>query len=98
MITNRLKQVVGKVVPDFQCSFAKKRQVLDANLIAIEVTNSRLKSFIPSIISKLDIKKAYDCVNWSFHLALMEKMGFGQKREGCIKWCISLSYFLVLVN
>ena len=47
---------------------------------------------------KLDIDKAYDNVDWSFLLTIMQKMGFGDKWIGWIKWCISTASFSVLVN
>ena len=41
--------------------------------------DSRLKSGIPGMIVKLDIKKTYDHVNWSTLFYLMERMDFGEK-------------------
>ena len=40
-----------------------------------------MKSKIPRVIRKLDIKRAYDNVNWETLLKLLKKMGFGEK------WC-----------
>ena len=36
-----------------------------------------LKSNRPGVLYKLDIEKAYDCVNWDFLLKVSKKMGFG---------------------
>jgi hypothetical protein len=41
------------------------------------------------VLCKLDIEKAYDCVNWKFLLYMLRRCGFG---EQCCKWivhCIS---------
>ena len=54
---------------------------MDAVLIANEATYSILKSNRWAILCKLEIKKAYDHVDWSFLLVVLEKMGFGEK------WC-----------
>ena len=43
----------------------------------------------------IDIEKVYDHVNWDFLLAVLEKMGFGQR---WISWCISSPSFSVIVN
>ena len=37
-------------------------------------------------------------VNWSFVLALLEKIGFAPKCISRIKWCISTTCFSIMVN
>ena len=74
------------------------RQILDAVLIANDAIDALLKRKKKGLICKLDIKKAYDHLNWNFLLGVMEKMGFGRKWLNWIKWCISTATFSVLVN
>ena len=62
-----------------QISFVGGRQILVSILIVSEYLDSRLKSGIPSVIVKLDIKKTYDHVNWSALFYLIERMDFGEK-------------------
>ena len=40
----------------------------------------------------------YDHVDQSFLLTVMQKMGFGEKQVGWIKWCISTASLCALVN
>ena len=50
------------------------------------------------MLCKLDIEKAYDHVSWSFLLAVLKKMGFGERWIKWIDWCISTVKFSVLIN
>ncbi|RVW48943.1 Transposon TX1 uncharacterized 149 kDa protein [Vitis vinifera] len=88
VLANRLKKVMGKLVSKSQNAFVEGRQILDASLIANEAIHSMQKSGGGGILCKLDIEKAYDHVNWSFLLWLMEMMGFGAKWISWIQWCI----------
>ncbi|RVW22689.1 Transposon TX1 uncharacterized 149 kDa protein [Vitis vinifera] len=98
VLANRLKKVVGKVVSKAQGAFVEGRQILDVVLIANEAIDSVLKNNESGILCKLDIEKAYDNVDWTFILTVMQKMGFGEKWIRWIKWCISTASFSVLVN
>nr|CAN60370.1 hypothetical protein VITISV_011180 [Vitis vinifera] len=98
VLANRLKKVVGKVVSKAQGTFVGGRQILDAVLIANEAINSILKNNENGFMCKLDIEKASDNVDWSFLFTVMQKMGFGEKWIGWIKWCISIASFSMLIN
>ncbi|RVW41222.1 Transposon TX1 uncharacterized 149 kDa protein [Vitis vinifera] len=74
------------------------RQIMDAMLIVNEAIDSILKSNKGVIFCKLDIEEAYDHVDWSFLLAVLENMGFGDRWCRWIKWCLSTVRFSVLVN
>ena len=52
---------------------------MDAALLASECIVARRKNGIPGIMCKLDIQKAYDHVNWDYHLNIPRQMGFGDK-------------------
>ena len=98
MLANRLKNVMHGLVNTAQIAFVEGRQILDASLIANEVIYSILKKKERCFLCKLDIEKAYDQIDWSFVLNVLQRMGFGEKWTGWIKWCISISSFSVLVN
>ncbi|RVX15158.1 Exocyst complex component SEC3A [Vitis vinifera] len=81
-----------------QGAFVEGRQILEAVLITNEAIDSILKNNENGFMCKLDIEKTYDNVDWSFLLTVMQKMGFGEKWIGWIKWCISTASFSVLIN
>ncbi|RVW36583.1 LINE-1 retrotransposable element ORF2 protein [Vitis vinifera] len=83
---------------DFVIDEVLGRQILDAALIANDVIDSLLKRKESGVLCKLDLEKAYDRINWDFLLSVMQKMGFGEKWVGWIRWCISIASFSVLVN
>ena len=60
--------------------------------------DSRLKSNQGGVLCKLDIEKAYDHVSWKFLLAVLKKMGFGERWIKWIEWCISTVRFSILIN
>ena len=74
------------------------RRILDAVLIANETIDLMLKMRDWRLLCKLNIEKIYDHVNRGFLLAILGKMGFGQKLINWIKWCISSASFSILVN
>ena len=86
------------MVSKAQGAFVKGRQILDTVLIANEAIDSVLKYNENGIMCKLDIEKAYDNVDWSFLLTVMQKMGFGDKWIEWIKWCISTTSFSMMDN
>ena len=75
--------VLDQLIFESQNSFVGGRQIVDSVLITNECVNNRVKSKIPRVICKLDIKKVYDYVNWEALLRLLKKTGFG---ENCCRW------------
>ncbi|RVW34945.1 Transposon TX1 uncharacterized 149 kDa protein [Vitis vinifera] len=98
VLANRLKKVVSKVVSSSQNAFVEGRQILDAALIANKAIDSLLKGDEAGVLCKLDLEKAYDHINWDFLMSVMQKMGFGEKWVGWIRWCITTASFSVLIN
>ena len=87
-----------KVISPNQTAFLSGRQILDGVLIANEITNYAKQAGLNLLLFKVDFEKAFDSVNWSFLLYVMDKMGFGVKWRHWIKGCISSASVSVLIN
>lgn len=56
------------------------------------------KQHSPSMVLKIDIRKAYDSVSWDFLLMVLQKMNFPIQFIGWIMECITNPKFYVLIN
>jgi hypothetical protein len=61
-----LKMVLEKIVLRSQNAFIQGRQIINLALVYNKCLNSRLRSWEPGILCKLDLEKAYDHANWDF--------------------------------
>jgi hypothetical protein len=53
---------------------------------------------LQALILKLDLKKAYDCVNWDFLRLILIQTGFSLSSINWIMSCVVSSSFVVLIN
>jgi hypothetical protein len=51
-----------------------------------------------ALILKLDLQKAYDCINWDYLRMVLIQVGFGIHMTNWILACVNLTSFAVLVN
>ncbi|XP_019433997.1 PREDICTED: uncharacterized protein LOC109340726 [Lupinus angustifolius] len=72
---------------------------MDGVVIANEIIDQARKNKNEEcFIFKVDFEKAYDSVNWSFLLYMMERMGFCVKWRNWIKSCLQSNSVSILVN
>lgn len=77
VLADRLAQIAPKVISENQRGFIKDRHITDCICITSEVINQLDKrSFGGNIAMKIDIKKAFDTMDWTFLLQVLKSFGF----------------------
>ncbi|XP_074305581.1 uncharacterized protein LOC141640800 [Silene latifolia] len=100
-ISNRLSEVMGYLVGDFQNAFIPGRQISDNILLANEAIhkiNSHKKGKSGRFALKVDMSKAYDRVQWDFLKAVLLKFGFPNNLVVLIMNCVTTVSYQVLIN
>lgn len=77
VLTNRLSNVMDKLISPNQTGFMKGRQISEGILITNEIIHSIKSNQSESIILKLDFEKAFDSVDWDFLWGALKGFGFG---------------------
>ncbi|KAL4376895.1 hypothetical protein GQ457_02G028350 [Hibiscus cannabinus] len=98
VLFKRLTIVINKVVGETQFAFLAGKQIADCALIANEVLDDIHKSKGKAFILKVDFRKAYDTVDWSFLDLRMKEIGFGAKWRKWIMLCVETTSISILVN
>lgn len=76
-MTNQLKMVLPYLIGEYQSAF-----VINSAIIAYETLYSlrnKRTSRVGQITLKIDMAKAYDCLEWDFVDAIFRSMGFGDR-------------------
>ena len=74
-LQRRLQPLLVEVIDSNQVAFLAPRFILDNILLTHESIQWAKESRQDSIFLKLDFSKAYDSVDWTFMLQIMEKLG-----------------------
>ena len=98
LLANRIKPLLQKLISPAQGGFVKGRQILD-NVIQIqEALHSSHARKEQGMIIKLDMCNAFDRVNRSFLLKVLETFGFSLEFLNLIKACIENVWIAPMVN
>jgi hypothetical protein len=74
VIANQIKPILSRALSTKQLGFLEGRQIHDAIGTAHECIHSIKKKNIKALILKLDLQKAYDCINWDFLRMVLFKL------------------------
>lgn len=67
VLTGRIKKVMHGLIGRSQSAFVEGRSIIDNILFSHEILKcSKRKGISPRCVLKVDIRKAYDTLEWSF--------------------------------
>lgn len=98
MIVDRIRPILVDLVEHNQCSFIPGRQVGDNIVIAQEILHkmANTKGKKGAMAVKIDLKKAYDRISWSFLKETLEMAGLPGNLAELIMNCVQASMLQVL--
>lgn len=101
VLANRLKKVLPKIILQEQSAFIPGRLITDNIIAAYEclhfMKRNKAKKHRHCAL-KLDMRKAYDRVEWAYLEAVMLKLGFAPSWVGLVMRMVSSVTFSVLFN
>ena len=99
LLVQRLSVVLDKLINPSQAAFIPGRSIGDNILLAQELfTGYNQTRLPPRCPLKVDIRKAYDTVEWDFLVATLQLFGFPPTFTRWIEECISTTSFSVGLN
>jgi hypothetical protein len=98
VMANRIKPILLRELSSEQFGFLKGRKILDDIGMMQEFIHSIKSKKQKSLILKLDLRKAYDCVNWDFLRLILVQNWFSVHSINWIMSCVVSSSFSILIN
>ncbi|KAL2240825.1 UNVERIFIED_CONTAM: hypothetical protein Sindi_0723700 [Sesamum indicum] len=99
LIVQKLSVVLDKIISPGQVAFVPGRSIGDNVMLAQELfTGYNQARLPPRCALKVDIRKAYDNVEWDFSLSVLQLFGFPEILSRWIEECISSPSFSVGMN
>jgi hypothetical protein len=98
VISNRFKPILERCLSSEQHGFLKGRRIQEAIGAAHECLHSIKRKNLKALVMKLDINKAFDCIDWAFLRLVLHAVGFGVKMINWIFACVTTANFAVIIN
>ncbi|KAL2251946.1 UNVERIFIED_CONTAM: hypothetical protein Sindi_2316900 [Sesamum indicum] len=99
LLVQRLSGVLDKIISPCQAAFIPGRSIGDNIMLAQELfTGYNQIRLPPRCAMKVDIRKAYDMVEWDFLLAVMQMFGFPPIFIRWIEECVTTASFSIGLN
>ncbi|KAL0291511.1 UNVERIFIED_CONTAM: hypothetical protein Scaly_2635100 [Sesamum calycinum] len=99
IIVQRLRLVLDKLISPSQNAFVPGRSIGDNILLAQELFAGYNRQGLPMRCAlKVDLRKAYDTVEWDFLSAVLQMFGFSGTFIGWVEECVTTPMFSVCIN
>lgn len=100
ILANRLSGISERLISPNQGAFVRGRWIAENTVIAQEVVHciKKHKRKDGLMMLKKDIRKAYDCMEWSFLVRILKAWGFNELCILLIYSCMSTVEFSLLLN
>ncbi|XP_074314480.1 uncharacterized protein LOC141649696 [Silene latifolia] len=99
VICNRLVPILRSIVSVTQSAFIKGRDIVYNILICHDLVRLyNRKACSPRCIMKVDLKKAYDSIEWQFIKQMLRALGFTDRMVIWIMVCVSSPWFTLSLN
>ncbi|KAL2252033.1 UNVERIFIED_CONTAM: hypothetical protein Sindi_2325600 [Sesamum indicum] len=99
LIVQRLSVIMDKLISPCQAAFVPERSIGDNIMLAQELfTGYNQTRLPPRCALKVDIRKAYDTVDWDLLIVVMEMFGFPITFVKWIEECVTTPSFSVGLN
>lgn len=97
-LANRLQQIIPILVNPNQTGFIRGRCISENFVFAADILNCCHKRKAPTLVVKLDFRKAFDSINWDSLLKILNHRGFPSKFISWIQSLLQTGKTAVLVN
>ncbi|KAL2922743.1 LINE-1 reverse transcriptase-like protein [Bienertia sinuspersici] len=99
LIFSRLKPILPHIIADNQAGFIQGRQIFHNISIVQDLVGAyNKKATPPYCMLKVDIRKAYDSVDWNFLQEMLHALKFPQQFIGWIMACVSTATYSLCLN
>ncbi|XP_060212045.1 uncharacterized protein LOC132639621 [Lycium barbarum] len=99
VLAARMQKVMADIIDEAQTGFIPGRKIADNIIIAHELVKAYTRKNISArCMIKIDLKKAYDSVEWIYLRQVLEELRFPEK---FIKWlleCVQTVNYSIIVN
>ncbi|KAL2252845.1 UNVERIFIED_CONTAM: hypothetical protein Sindi_0079200 [Sesamum indicum] len=99
LLVQKISVLLDKIVSPCQTAFIPGRSIGDNIMLAQELFSRYNQMHLPPRCAlKVDIRKAYDTVEWDFLLAVLQLFGFPPTFTRWIEECVSTTSFSIGLN